>query len=155
MGLLEYFSSGVVRLADNSPSIDLSHVIFIITSNIPINVDSYSEASTFQKKEICHNALEKVCGNPEIAEKITNCIAFQRLPIDTLTDIVRKFVVEELMVQLKEQHSNYGARGGKDAVREVLTTVTVYDRNIGRYKGAGKVKLLGNIKNIKITVASE
>ncbi len=59
--------------------------------------------------------------------------------IDALTDIVCKFVIQELqnygmelehmdetlMVQLKEQHSNYGARGVKDLVREALTTASI------------------------------
>lgn len=167
-GLMECFSSGVVHLADNSPDIDLSHVIFVITSNIPVDMKAYDEASAFRKKEICRNTLAKACGHPEIAGKITNCIAFHELPVDALTDIVSKFVVEELlnydmklehmdeelMVQLKEQHSNYGARGVRDAVREAITAVTVYDRSIERYKGR-KVILSGDIENIVITIAPE
>ena len=167
-GLMECFSSGVVRLADNSPDIDLSHVIFVITSNIPVDMKAYEEASAFRKKEICRNTLAKACGHPEIAGKITNCLAFRELPVDALTDIVSKFVVEELqnyemelehmdeelMVQLKEQHSNYGARGVRDAVREAITAATVYDRNIGRYKGH-KVLLSGDIENIVISIVPE
>ncbi|HIY02996.1 MAG TPA: AAA family ATPase [Candidatus Blautia faecipullorum] len=167
-GLMECFSSGVVHLADNSPDIDLSHVIFVITSNIPVDMKVYEEASAFRKKEICRNTLAKACGHPEIAGKITNCLAFRELPADALTDIVSKFVVEELqnyemelehmdeelMVQLKEQHSNYGARGVRDAVREAITAATVYDRNIGRYKGH-KVLLSGDIENIVITIVPE
>lgn len=167
-GLMECFSSGVVHLADNSPDIDLSHVIFVITSNIPVDMKAYEEASAFRKKEICRNTLAKACGHPEIAGKITNCLAFRELPVDALTDIVSKFVVEELqnyemelehmdeelMVQLKEQHSNYGARGVRDAVREAITAATVYDRNIGRYKGR-RVTLSGDIENIVITIVPE
>lgn len=167
-GLMECFSSGVVHLADNSPDIDLRHVIFVITSNIPVDMKAYEEASAFRKKEICRNTLAKACGHPEIAGKITNCLAFRELPVDALTDIVSKFVLEELqnyemelehmdeelMVQLKEQHSNYGARGVRDAVREAITAATVYDRNIGRYKGR-KVTLSGDIENIVITIVPE
>lgn len=167
-GLMECFSNGVVHLADNSPYIDLSHVIFIITSNIPVDMKAYEDASAFRKKEICRNTLSKACGHPEIAGKITNCLAFRELPSDAITDIVSKFMVEELqnydmelvhmdeelMVQLKEQHSNYGARGVKDAVREAITAATVYDRNIGRYKGR-KVTLSGDIENIVITIIPE
>lgn len=166
-GLMECFSSGVVRLADNSPDIDLGRVIFIITSNIPVDMNSYNEASDFQKKEICRNALAKACGHPEIAGKITNCVAFQSLPADAVTDIVSKFVIQELrsyemelehidealMVQMKEQHSSYGARGVKDAVREALTRAMIYDRDIGRYKGK-RVRLSGDIEDIRITVVS-
>ena len=164
-GLMECFSSGIVHMADNSQDIDLSHVIFVITSNIPVDMKAYEEASAFRKKEICRNTLAKACGHPEIAGKITNCLAFRELPVDALTDIVSKFVIEELknyemelehmderlMVQLKEQHSNYGARGVKDAVREAITTATVYDRNIGRYSGK-KVILSGDIDDIRITI---
>lgn len=167
-GLMECFSSGVVHLADNSPDIDLSHVIFVITSNIPVDMKAYEEASAFRKKEICRNTLAKACGHPEIAGKITNCLAFRELPVDALTDIVSKFVVEELqnyemelehmdeelMVQLKEQHSNYGARGVKDAVREAITAATVYDRNISRYKGR-RVILSGDIEDIVIMIVPE
>jgi ATP-dependent Clp protease ATP-binding subunit ClpA len=167
-GLMECFSSGAVRLADNSPDIDLSHVIFVITSNIQVDMKAYEEASAFRKKEICRNTLAKACGHPEIAGKITNCLAFRELPVDALTDIISKFVVEELqdyemelehmdeelMVQLKEQHSNYGARGVRDAVREAIMAATVYDRNIGRYKGH-RVTLSGDIENIVITIVSE
>lgn len=167
-GLMECFSSSVVHLADNSPDIDLSHVIFIITSNIPVDMKAYEEASAFRKKEICRNTLAKACGHPEIAGKITNCLAFRELSTDALTDIVSKFIVEELqnyeiklehideqlMVQLKKQHSNYGARGVKDAVREAITAAMVYDRNIDRYCGK-KVVLSGNIEDICITIVPE
>lgn len=129
---------------------------------------AYDEASAFRKKEICRNILAKACGHPEIAGKITNCLAFRELPADALTDIVSKFVVEELrnydmvlehmdeelMVQLKEQHSSYGARGVRDAVREAITAATVYDRNIERYKGR-RVTLSGDIENIVITIVPE
>lgn len=164
-GLMECFSNGKVHLADNSPDIDLSHVIFIITSNIPIDMVEYKKASAFRKKELCRDTLAKACGHPEIAGKITNCLAFQELPADALTDIVSKFVIDELanydmklehmdeklMVQLKRQHSNYGARGVKDAVREAITSATVYDRNIDKYSGKNVI-LSGNIENIMITI---
>lgn len=102
---------------------------------------------------------------PGNCRKITNCLAFQELPVDALTDIVSKFVIDELanydmilehmdeklMVQLKQQHSNYGARGVKDAVREAITAATVYDRNIDKYNGK-RVVLSGNIENIMITI---
>ncbi|MCR5835613.1 MAG: AAA family ATPase [Lachnospiraceae bacterium] len=167
-GLMEAFSSGVVRLADNSPLIDLSHVIFIITSNIPIDMKAYNKASSFQKKEICRDELSKACGHPEVAGKITNCLAFQPLPTDAKTDIVSKFAIEELnnydmelirmdeslMVQLKEQHSHYGARGVKDAVREAINNVLVYDRDVERYKNK-KVVLSGNIENIVFDIVDK
>lgn len=167
-GMMECFSNSSVKLQDNSPEIDLSHAIFILTSNVPIDMHAYNAASAFQKKEICRNALTKTCGHPEVAGKISNCLAFQELPKDAVTDIVLKFVVQELqnydmelehmderlMVQLKEMHKNseYGARSIKDAVRTALT-FTAYDRDIDKYKGK-KVTLSGNAENIVIKVVA-
>ncbi len=167
-GLMEAFSTGIVHMADNSPDINLRHVIFIITSNIAIDMEAYNLSSAFRKKEICRDALSKVCGHPEIAGKITNCLAFQPLSKDALTDIVSKFVVEELynydmeldhmdealMVQLKKQHSHYGARGVRDAVREALINATVYERNMEKYKGK-RVRLKGDMENIQIEIVPE
>lgn len=129
---------------------------------------AYNAASAFQKKEICRDALTRTCGHPEVAGKIGNCLAFQYLPGYAVTDIVSKFVVQELqdcdmelehidehlMVQLKEMHHNskYGARSVKDAVRTALT-FTAYDRNIDKYKGK-KVILSGDAENILISVVS-
>lgn len=167
-GLMECFSNSSVKLADNTPVIDLSHAIFILTSNVPINMDAYNAASTYQRSEICRDALTRTCGHPEVAGKIGNCLAFQELPSDAITDIVSKFVVQELqnndmelehidehlMVQLKKMHkdSKYGARSVKDAVRTALT-FTAYDRDIDKYKGK-KVSLSGDAENIVITVIS-
>ena len=169
-GLMECFSNSSVKLADNTPEIDLSHAIFILTSNVPIDMDAYNVASPFQKKEICRDALTKYCcpGHPEVAGKIGNCLAFQELPGDAVTDIILKFVEQELedhdmeleymdeylMVQLKEMHKNskYGARSVKDAVRTALT-FTAYDRDIDKYKGK-EVRLSCNAEDIKITVNS-
>ena len=61
---------------------------------------------------------------------------------------------EKLMVQLKKQHSNYGARGVRDAVREALLNATVYERNPERYKGR-RVNLNGDVENIQIEMVPE
>lgn len=167
-GIMECFSNSSVKLADNSPEIDLSHSIFILTSNLPIDLQTYYRASAFQKKEICRDAFTKHCGHPEVAGKIRNFLAFQELSSDAVTDIVLKFVVQELqaydmelahmdeqlMVELKQMHrsSAYGARSVKDAVRTALS-FTIYDRNIGRYKGQ-KVRLSGSTENIVIESVS-
>lgn len=167
-GLMECFSNSAVRLLDNTPEIDLSHAIFIMTSNVPIDMQAYNAASLFRKKEICRDALTRTCGRPEVAGKITNCLAFQPLPADAVTDIVLKFVVEELqdygmelahmdealMVELKEllRSSEYGARSIKDAVRTALT-FTVYDRDMARYSGKA-VTLSGTAEHIQIQVAA-
>lgn len=167
-GLMECFSNSSVKLADNTPEIELSHAIFILTSNVPVDTQAYNAASSFQKKEICRDALTRTCGHPEVASKFGNCLAFQDLSGDAVIDIVLKFVAQELedcgmelehmdehlMVQFKEMHKNskYGARGVKDAVRTALTFMT-YDRDIEKYKGK-KVTLSEDAENIIIKVVS-
>lgn len=165
-GLMECFSNSYVKLADNSLPIDLSHAIFILTSNVPIDMKAYGEATPFQRKELCRDALTRTCGHPEVAGKIGTCLAFQELPGDAITDIVLKFAMQELqnndmelahmdeqlMVELKQMHrsSKYGARSVKDAVRTALT-FTVYDRDLQRYRGK-RVNLSGHAESIQITV---
>ena len=61
---------------------------------------------------------------------------------------------EALMVQLKKQHSHYGARGVRDAVREALINATVYERNMEKYKGK-RVRLKGDMENIQIEIVPE
>lgn len=167
-GLMECFSNSAVKLMDNTPAIDLSHAIFILTSNIPVDGKAYQAASRFHKKEICRDALTRACGHPEFAGKIRNCLAYQSLPTDAVTDVVLKFVTEELdsfemaldhideqlVVELKQKlkNSQYGARSIKDAVRTALSDIT-YDRDIGKYKNK-RVTLTGSIDNIVITVAA-
>lgn len=167
-GLMECFSNSAVKLMDNTPEIDLSHTIFILTSNIPVDGIAYQAASRFHKKEICRDALTRACGHPEFAGKIRNCLAYQSLPTDAVTDIVLKFVTEELdsfemalehideqlVVELKQmlKNSQYGARGIKDAVQTALSDIT-YDRDIGKYKNK-RATLTGSIDNIVITVAA-
>ena len=51
-------------------------------------------------------------------------------------------------------HLDVYKRQVKDAVREAITAATVYDRNIGRYRGK-KVTLSGNIEDIVITIVQE
>ncbi|MFI3212745.1 MAG: AAA family ATPase [Eubacteriales bacterium] len=167
-GLMECFSNSSVKLADNTAPIDLSHTIFILTSNVPIDMQVYNIASSFQKKELCRDALTRTCGHPEVAGKIGNCLAFQDLARDAVTDIVTKFVAQELenndmelehideylMVELKKLHKNskYGARSIKDAIRTALI-FTAYDRDIDKYKGK-RVDLSGDVEHIIIKVIS-
>lgn len=167
-GLMECFSNSTVKLVDNTPEIDLSHTIFILTSNIPVDSKAYQAASRFHKKEICRDALTSACGHPEFAGKIRNCLAYQSLPTDAVTDIVLKFVTEELencemtldhideqlVVELKQmlKNSQYGARSIQDAVRTALRKI-IYDRDIEKYRNK-RATLTGSIDNIVITVAA-
>lgn len=163
--LMEAFSAGVVHMADNSEDIDLSHCIIIITSNIPIDMDAYNSASSFERKEICRNVLAGRCGHPEIAGKISHCLAFQELSDDANMDIIEKFVRKELenydmiltdiepslVLELKEQKTSYGARGVRDVVNEALIPYTAYDMDMDRFKEK-KVRLSGTIENVQIAI---
>ena len=80
--LMQVFDESKVRLADNSPEIDLSHCIFILTSNIPVDMKAYNTASSFKKKEICRSAFVNFNGRPEVVSRISALIAMQDLSED-------------------------------------------------------------------------
>ena len=69
------------------------------------------------------------------------------------SDCLNEFIGEHFPTRFS-CWTRYGARGVRDAVREAITAATVYDRNIGRYKGR-KVTLSGDIENIVITIVPE
>lgn len=134
VGLMETIDTGVVHMADNSKPIDLSRCVLLLTSNIPIDMEKYNSASEFQRSEMCRDAFTKHCGRPEISGKIGNFIAFQPLSMDATTDIVVKFVREELdsydlrlarideylMADFLEHQSKYGARAIRGLVADTV-----------------------------------
>lgn len=161
-GLMECFSTGVVHLADNSPDIDIRHVIFILTSNLPVPMENYCGRSSFEQKELCRDVLTKATGRPEIAGKIQNCLAFEPLSSGTVTDLVIRFLKEELdnfdielgfvdealLFELKKQQSRYGARGLRDLVREALSGPMLYDHE--RIYEGKRVALSGTLEDIRM-----
>ena len=165
VSLMQVFDEGFIRLSNNK-IIDLRDSIIIITSNEPVDMEKYNNASIFGKKEVCRDALLKKYGHPEIWGRIPNCIAFQNLSSDAQTNIICKFIIEELnnfqmtlnkideelLVQLKKEKLNYGARGVKTAVREAFIPITAYG-NIEKFTNK-KVNLKGDLENIKIEIVS-
>lgn len=170
VGLMECFSNSSVKLGDNSV-IDLSQAIFILTSNIPIDMNAYNAATNdWEKDVLCKNTFTKECcpGHPEVAGRI-NCLAFQRLSGDPVMDVILKFITEELweydmtlggvdpdlMAQLIRLNSSseYGARALKSAVKTALRS-TLYDRKLAKMTSERKAWLSGDAKDIRISFAS-
>lgn len=160
-GLMEAIDTGMLGMADNSKPINLNKCVMLFTSNLPIDMDKYEAASSFERSEICRDAFTKHCGRPEISGKICNFIAFSPLSDDALTDIVIKFIREELdsyrlklayvdeylMADFLNYRTKYGARGVRWLVRDALGKHLLITENFSRLRGK-KVLLKGSVDNI-------
>lgn len=162
VGLMEAIDTGVLGMADNSKPIDLNNCILLFTSNIPIDMEFYSNSSRFKKAEICRDAFTKHCGRPEISGKIGNFIAYNPLGVDAKINIVTKFMREELenyelelchvdkylLADFLKNESQYGARAIRNLVSESLGYCLLANRNLEDLKGS-KVLLKGSIDMIE------
>lgn len=168
IGLMEAIDTGLLGMADNTKPIDLNKCILIFTSNIPIDMAKYKAASAFERSEICRDAFTKHCGRPEISGKIGNFLVFRPLSEDAMTDIVIKFIREELdsyelglahvdeylMADFLKQRTKYGARGIRGLVNEAVGRHLLRDRRFTALKGT-KLSLKGSIENIEFEEVQE
>ncbi len=168
VGLMEAIDTGLLGMADNTKPIDLNSCILLFTSNIPIDMAKYKEASAFERSEMCRDAFTKHCGRPEISGKIGNFLAFSPLNEDAMTDIVIKFIREELgsyelilahvdeylMADFLKHRTKYGARGIRGMVNEAVGRHLLRDRKFTKLKGT-KVSLKGSIDNIQFEEVQE
>lgn len=162
IGLMEAIDTGLLGMADNTKPINLNKCILIFTSNIPIDMEKYESSTRFEQSEMCRDAFTKHCGRPEISGKIGNFLVFRPLSDDAMTDIVIKFIREELesydlvlshvdeylMADFLRQHTKYGARGIRSLVGEAVGRHLLKNRKITGLKGR-RIALVGSIDNIK------
>ena len=168
IGLMEAIDTGLLGMADNSKPIDLNNCIMLFTSNIPIDMEKYETASAFERSEMCRDAFTKHCGRPEISGKIGNFLAFKPLSEDAMTDIVIKFIREELdsyelilahvdeylMADFLKQRTKYGARGIRGLVNEAVGRHLLRNRQFTSLKGK-KISLKGTIDKIEFEEVQE
>lgn len=168
IGLMEAIDTGLLGMADNTRPINLNNCVMIFTSNIPMDMVKYGEASAFERSEMCRDAFTKHCGRPEISGKIGNFLAFSPLSEDAMTDITIKFIREELdsyelvlahvdeylMADFLKQRTKYGARGIRGLVNEAVGRHLIRCRQVEGLKGK-RISLSGTIDNIKFEIAEE
>lgn len=161
IGLMEAIDTGLLGMADNSRPINLNQCVLILTSNIPIDMAKYEAATAFERSEMCRDAFTKHCGRPEISGKIGNFLAFSPLSEDAMTDIIIKFIREELdsyklilvhvdeylMADFLKQQTKYGARGIRGLVNEAVGRHLLKNRKLAGLKRK-KISLSGTIDNI-------
>lgn len=166
-GLMEAIDSGILDQADNSPAIDLNSCIMLFTSNIPVNMREYREASSFMRGEICRDAFTKHCNRPEISGKIGNFLVFDILPDEARADIITKFIRQELRsyeLQLKtvdpylmnefiSHETKYGARPLMALVSDAIGEQLLTKRMMQSLKGK-RVSMSGTIDSIVFDVAT-
>lgn len=161
IGLMEAIDTGLLGMADNTKPIDLNRCILIFTSNIPIDMTKYRKATAFERSEMCRDAFTKHCGRPEISGKIGNFLVFSLLSEEAMTDIIIKFIREELdsyelvlahvdeylMADFLKQRTKYGARGIRGLVNEAVGRHLLRNRRFTGLKGK-RISLGGTIDNI-------
>lgn len=166
-GLMEAIDSGILDQADNSPAIDLNCCIMLFTSNIPVNIREYRDASQFMRGEICRDAFTKHCNRPEISGKIGNFLVFDTLPDEARVDIITKFIRQELRsyeLQLKtvdpylmndfiSHETKYGARPLMALVSDAIGEQLLSKRMMESLKGK-RVSMSGTIDSIVFDVVT-
>lgn len=166
VGLMETIDTGRLGMADNSKPIDLNRCILLFTSNIPIDMERYEACSDFERSELCRDAFTKHCGRPEISGKIGNFLVFRPLDDSATTDIIVKFVREELdsfdlrlthidehlMADFLKHQTKYGARGIKGLVGDSVGRRLLRNRRLEEFKGRA-VTLKGTIDSIEFDPA--
>lgn len=165
VGLMEAIDTGKLGMADNSKPIDLNQCILLLTSNIPIDMEKYEGCTDFEQVEICRDAFTKHCGHPEISGKIGNFLVFRPLDDMATTDIIIKFVREELdgfdlklahideylMADFLKYQTKYGARGIRGLVSDSVGRHLLRDRKLKALKNK-TVTMRGAIDSIEFEV---
>ena len=168
IGLMEAMDTGYLGMADNTPPINLNNCVLILTSNMQIDITQFEGLSSFERAEMCRDAFTKHCGRPEISGKIGNYIVFKALSEEAVTDIIIKFIKEELnsydlilahideylMADFLKQRTKYGARGIRGIVNEAVGRHLLKNRNLSKLKGK-QISLSGSIDNISINEIEE
>ena len=166
VGLMEAIDTGKLGMADNSKPIDLNQCILLFTSNIPINMEKYEECTDFEQAEMCRDAFTKQCGYPEISGKIGNFLVFRPLDEMATTDIIIKFVREELdsfdlklahideylMADFLKHQTKYGARGIRELVSDSVGRHLLRVRKLEEFKDKA-VTMKGTIDSIEFEIA--
>lgn len=168
IALMEAIDTGILGMADNSKSIDLNRCIMLFTSNISVNMQKYESSSDFERSEMCRDIFTKACGRPEISGKIGNFLVFKSLSEDALTNIVIKFICEELenyglelgyideylMIDFLKIRTKYGARGIRALVNESIGKNLLRTRMLRNIKEK-KIFLKGTIDNVEFQYIKE
>lgn len=159
--LMECLDTSSVKLADNT-TIDLSHCIFIFTSNLPIDTNRFTSLPFQKRAEYLRDAFSDFCNKPEIAARIGSYYVFNDLDMDADMSILTRDIVEilddfglkleriepSLMVDLIKNKSSYGARAHMYTVEETIGKFLIKHQNLhNSYKA---VVLKGTIDNIQI-----
>lgn len=167
-GLMEAIDTGHLGMADNTPPIDLSRCIMFFTSNLPVDEAAYRSLDRFAKEELCRDLFTEFCGRPEISGKICNFAVFKSLDDNARTDIIIKFVREELadfgitlrgidtrlMCDLLQHDTKYGARGIRSMISSSVGLCLVSGSGTEKLREQGAY-LSGTAGNISIKPPNE
>ena len=165
VGLMEAIDTGVLHMADNSKPINLNQCIMLFTSNLPIEMEKYADLSDFERAEMCRDVFTRHCGRAEISGKVGNFLVFEPLSEEAATDIVVKFVREELssydlglvhidehlMADFLKHRTKYGARGIRGLIGDSVGRRLLWKRRLLDLRGKN-VSMKGTIDNIEFEI---
>lgn len=162
-GLMEAIDTGAMRMADNSPSIDLRKCIVLFTSNLSADYERIITMQRFERNEVCRDLFTNHCGGPEVSGRIGNFIIFRSLSDQARMDIVVKFtqetlnkvgmtlehIDEHLMVDFIHYQTKYGARPLKELVDYAISEYVLNCKDIDIMQGEC-ISLSGSVSEIKV-----
>lgn len=164
IGLMEALDTGKLGMADNSEPIDLRRCIIMFTSNLPVDMEMLEELDDFDRDETLRDIFTEFCGRPEISGRIGKFLVFAPLTEEARTNIIIKFISEELerygiklghidealLSEFLECETKYGARGLRGLVEQVVGYRILKLGNIDGFMNK-EVSLSGTLKNIELT----
>ena len=165
IALMEAMDTSTLMLADNTAPIDLSHCILIFTSNLPIDVQKYKEASVYERDEMCKDVFTKHCQRPEISRRIREFMVFTDLSSTARVDVVIKFakqaldnydavlkhIDEHLIVEFLKLETKYGASEIGNYVEKAISRKIIESKQADLVRGK-YISINGPLKEISFDI---
>lgn len=157
--------TGYLSMNDNSPKIDLRKCIIIFTSNLPVQMNKYSQLDDFEKTAYCRDLFTNFTNKPEITRRISEFIVYNSLNDKSKIQIIVGYlqdelanygaellkVDEDLMLSFLDLNAKYGASELRNYVRKAVAYKLSETNTPDAYNGK-KINLSGNYKDIVIEV---
>lgn len=165
IALMEALDIGFLSMNDNSPKIDLRKCVVIFTSNLPVEMNKYTQLDDFEKTAYCRDLFTDFTNKPEISRRISEFIVFNSLKDRAKIKIIIRYLQDELsnygaellkadealILSFLELDAKYGASELRDYVRKAVAYKLSETNTPDVYKGK-KIKLSGSYKDILIEV---
>lgn len=166
--LMEALDTGIFHLT-NGQQIDMSHCIFIFTSNMKIDYNKYfSYDSPFERTTFCRDTLAESGIHSSIPRRIDEFIIYTELDAIASATIVARYIKDSLrpydteLVKIDETlldsiltlKNKYGGDTLSRYITSLITDKIEADNLYDKIKGK-RIILKGSVKNIEIDIRKE